>query len=151
MKWTANWGDNEALVEVCTKWSAFLCRSVPLQRITLPACWVSVNESSQGSGLYDCRQPARPQFLSAPVIPSQGRPPPWAGRWPTISVPAKARWQSSWRFVTVTFADCSRCALPRGTEFAEASALSLPDVFGGLTLPLPPMPVHMTLSNEHTG
>lgn len=88
---------------------------------------------------------------SSPVIPSQGRPPPRPGRWPTISVPAKALRQSSRRFVTVTFAGCSRCALPQGAEFVGASPLPLPDVLGGLTLPLPPTPVHITLSYEHSG
>ncbi|KAG7229057.1 hypothetical protein INR49_013176, partial [Caranx melampygus] len=74
------------------------------------------------------------EAISPALVPSlhqsfqAGKTPSMPGRWPPVSVPAEALWQSSWRFVTVTFAGCSR----------------------GLTLPLPPTPVRITLSNENT-
>lgn len=116
----------------------------------LPACWGSVNESGKRSSLYYCRQPAQPHSFPSLL---QAREDPHCS--PADGHTSLCQLRDGGRAHHALFqSQCTGClhrTLAWDTKFAGALRLPVPDVSGSLTLPLAPMPVQTTLSNDSTG
>lgn len=116
----------------------------------LPACWGSVNESGKRSSLYYCRQPAQPHSFPSLL---QAREDPHCSPADGHTSPCQLR-DGGRAHHALLQSQCTGClhhTLAWNTKFAGALRLPVPDVSGSLTLPLAPMPVQTTLSNDSTG